>query len=240
MQNTLLTQSDTFSAIVILAVVVFVHASFQLSVSVLTLLNAHTLTRKLRTVQVTALNAWYIIGAVVTIALLTLGGTALLRMIDAHYPHTTETLALIIAPLTALMVVLFYYRRGPGTRLWLPRPAIKHITERAKKTRSRVEAFSLGSITAFVELPFTLAPIAIFGLILSSLPSSSWLYYSMLYSFVVCVPLLFVMVYITSGHSLSSVQHWREDSKGFLKWSSAIALILLTIYILVIRMGGSA
>ena len=96
----------------------------------------------------------------------------------------------------------------------------------------------LGTATAFTELPFIIAPLAITALTLEGFASSKWLTLSLLYALAVCLPLIFVAVYLSSGHKISSVQRWREDSKGFLKWTSAAALVLLAVYLAVLQFGG--
>lgn len=228
----------TLPMLLVLMGAVFVHASFQLSVSVLTLLSSHTIGRRLPNARLLNLNFWYILGTIVTIALLQLGVIAIVRSGITHNTGLTSTVALTIAPLVALSMVLFYYRRGRGTQLWLPRPAAEYITTRAKKTKSSVEAFSLGVATAFTELPFVIAPLAITALTLEGFSSAKWFTLSLLYALAVCIPLVFVALYLSSGHKLSSVQRWREDSKSFLKWSSATALVLLTVYLAVLQAGG--
>lgn len=223
----------------ILCGAVFVHACFQLSVSVLTLLSSHTIGRRLPNNRLLNLNFWYILGVVLAITLLQLGIIAALRLAIAHDSTTATVVTLGIAPLIAIMTVLFYYRGGRGTRLWLPRPAAEYITTRAKRTRSSVEAFSLGVTTAITELPFAVAPLAIVAFAFQGMAADSWLQLSLGYALAVSTPLVFVAFYISSGHKVSSVQRWRESAKGFLQWTSAGMLILLTIYIEVLHIGVS-
>lgn len=219
---------------------VFVHACFQLSVSVLTLLSSHTIGRRLPNNRLLTLSFWYILGVVVTITLLQLGIIAILRLVMAHDGTFATAIPLGIAPLVAIVTVLFYYRRGRGTRLWLPRPAADYITTRAKRTRSSVEAFALGVTTAITELPFALAPLAIVAFIFQGMSADSWLQLAIGYALAVCVPLIFVAFYISSGHKVSSVQRWREDAKEFLRWTSASMLVLLTIYSMVLHLGPNS
>jgi hypothetical protein len=228
----------TLPMLLILMGAVFVHACFQLSVSVLTLLSSHTIGRRLPNRRLLNLNFWYILGSIITIALLQLGVIALVRAATTQNTTVTSVVTLTLVPLVALLMVLFYYRRGRGTQLWLPRPAAEYITTRAKKTKSSIEAFMLGTATAFTELPFIIAPLAITALTLEGFASAKWFTLSLLYALAVCLPLIFVALYLSSGHKISSVQRWREDSKDFLKWTSAAALVLLTVYLAVLQFGG--
>lgn len=238
MQNTL-ASLDVSQFLLILAGAVFVHACFQLSVSVLTLLSSHTIGRRLPNSRLLNLNFWYILGVIVMIALLQLGAIAVHRQAMAHDSTLTTAVTLSILPFIALLTVLFYYRRGRGTQLWLPRPAADYITQRAKRTKSSVEAFILGTATALTELPFALAPLAIVAFAFQGFAADRWLQLSVGYAVAVCLPLVFVALYISSGHKISSVQRWRENAKDFLKWTSAATLLLLTIYLAVLQIGVS-
>ena len=227
----------TMPMLLILLGAVFVHACFQLSVSVLTLLSSHTIGRRLPNTRLLNLNFWYILGSIAMITLLQLGTIALLRSAISQNTALTTLITLSVVPLIALLMVLFYYRRGRGTQLWLPRPAAEYITTRAKRTKSSVEAFTLGAATAMTELPFIVAPLAIVAFVLEGFASDKWLALSLLYAIAACLPLIFVALYISSGHKISSVQRWRENAKDFLKWTSAAALILLTLYLVVLQLG---
>lgn len=216
---------------------VFVHACFQLSVSVLTLLSSHSIGRRLSHGRLFNLNFWYILGVVSAVTALQLAATSLLRTLMAYDVTLVTALSFGVIPFVALLMVLFYYRRGRGTKLWLPRPAADYITTRAKKTKSSIEAYALGITTAVTELPFALAPIVIVAFSLQSFSAHNWFALSAFYAIAVSSPLIFVALFISSGHKLSSVQKWREDSKDFLKWTSAATLLLLTIYLTVLRLG---
>lgn len=227
----------TMPMLLILLGAVFVHACFQLSVSVLTLLSSHTIGRRMSHHRLLNLSFWYVLGVVVTITGLLLMTIAAERTLMATDARVATLLTLGVLPLIALLMVLFYYRRGKGTQLWLPRPAADYITARAKKTKSGVEAFALGTTTVVAELPFAIAPLAIAAFMLHGFASEKWLALSLLYAVAVALPLIFVGLYLAGGHKISSVQRWREDAKDFLKWTSAAALILLTLYLLTLQVG---
>ena len=219
---------------------VFVHACFQLSVSVLTLLSSHTIGRRLPNTRLMSLTFWYIVGVVASLALLQIAAIALMRTLMSHDHVLASWVTLTILPVVALLVALFYYRRGQGTKLWLPKSAAEYITGRAKKTRSSVEAFALGTTTTLTELPFAIAPIIVSAYAFQAFPSDWWWRLALGYGLVVGLPLVFVALYLSSGHKLSTVQKWREDAKNFLKWTSAGALLLLTIYIALLQTGATS
>jgi hypothetical protein len=231
---------DLSPFLLIVAGAVFVHACFQLSVSVLTLLSSHTIGRRLPNSRLLNLNFWYILGSILMITLLQLGTIALLRWGLTHNATATTVVTLSLIPLIALLVALLYYRRGRGTQLWLPRPAAQYITDRAKRTKSSVEAFTLGMATAVTELPFAIAPLAIVAFALQGFRVDRWFTMSLGYSLAVCAPLIFVAFYLSSGHKISSIQRWRESSKDFLRWTSAATLLLLALYIAVLQIGAAS
>ena len=238
--QTLSSLLDATPLLLLLLGAIFVHASFQLGVSVLTLLSSHTIGRRAPNNRVLSLSFWYILGVALMITLLLLGAVSAERFLMAHNAGLATWLPLSLLPSIALILVLFYYRRGKGTRLWLPRPAADYITTRAKKTKSSVEAFSLGMTTGVTELPFALAPLALVAFAFHGFAADKWLALAVGYALAVCAPLVFVAFYISSGHKISSVQRWREDAKTFLSWTSAVALLLLTIYLLILQIGATS
>ncbi len=229
--------ADPTPFLLIVAGAVFVHICFQLSVSTLTLLSSHTIGRRLPNHRLLGLSFWYVLGVGVMVALLQAGLIVAERYMVEHDSSSALLVSLSLIPVIALLVVLFYYRRGRGTQLWLPRPAAEFITTRAKKTRSSVEAFSLGTLTALTELPFAIAPLAITAYVFQTFDAQYWLGLSTGYAVAVITPLVFVAFYLSSGHKISSVQRWRESAKDYLKWTSAITLLLLTMYIAVLQIG---
>lgn len=229
---------DPSPLLLILIGAVFVHACFQLAVSVLTLLSSHTIGRKLPNNRLLTLNVWYIAGVVTMLTLLTLGAMSLQRWALETVGDSIALVTFSLLPLIALLMVLFYYRRGRGTRLWLPRAAAAYITDRAKRTKSSIEAFSLGMTTAVTELPFALAPLAIVALAFQGFATDQWWKLAFSYAIAVTIPLMFVAVYLSSGHKVSRVQAWREEAKDFLNWTSAGALLLLTLYLVILRFGA--
>lgn len=231
---------DPSSLLIILVGAVFVHACFQLAVSVLTLLSSHTIGRRLPNQRLLTLNFWYILGVIVMITLLTLGAMSLQRWALTHIGESVTLVTFSLLPLVALLMVLFYYRRGRGTRLWLPRAAATYITDRAKRTKSSIEAFALGMTTAVTELPFAVAPLAIVALAFQGFATDQWFKLALSYALAVTLPLMFVAVYLSSGHKISRVQAWREEAKSFLNWTSAASLLLLTLYLVVLHIGGQA
>lgn len=237
--NTLV--SESLPLLLVLVGAVFVHACFQLSVSVLTRLSSHTIGSGKSQRRLLILSLSYVFGVVVataSVALVFATKLAWLSTFDAAWP---SWLVVGLLPVIGLLTILVYYRRDRGTKLWLPRPFIDYLMERAKKTRSGVEAGMLGAATVVGELPFLLAPIGIATLcVILLVPSHQWVILTTLYALVASLPLVFLALYISSGHKISSVQNWRERNKSFLQWTSGISLILLDAFILSYLFKGAS
>lgn len=224
-------------AYVLIAVgALFVHVCYQLSVSVLTHFSTHRLSRRTSDTRLLALGFSYSFGVIVTTALVVTALASLAQFASSD-SHLFVAIVVGLAPFIGLATVLWYYRKGEGTRLWLPRPVARYLLERSKKTRSLFEATILGAATVCGELPFLVGPILFITYLISQAPPTHWLSWSLAYSTVAAMPLLITTMYFTSGHSVARVQKWREINKSFLQWTSGITLILLTIYLTVLQLG---
>ncbi|MFZ1250162.1 MAG: hypothetical protein WAR37_01815 [Candidatus Microsaccharimonas sp.] len=228
-----------------LAIVVFaalIHASFQLSVSVLTLLSGHAIGAKKSRARVLRLTTSYTTGAGV-MTLLILSFTSLLFL---HF-FGTETPLLVWALVCGLVfgigiaVWLFYYRRQTtGTELWIPRSFAKHLNDRSKATHYGAEAFSLGLTSVVAELLFIIPSVAIAALALIGLPSSWQLLGIALYTAISLLSLLVVWGLIGSGTSLGRIQKWRIENKRFLQFTGGSALMVLGFFVYVSKIVATA
>ena len=218
----------------------FVHASYQLSVSVLTYMSSHKLSEKASVRQLLKLGFSYSTGVVVgtTLLLVTLA-SLLFYLKNGGGGHTQVAVAVVVActPLIGLLTMTIYYRRGAGTQLWLPRPVASYLLSRAKETRLGVEAAMLGAATVLGELPFLAGPLLIASSVVVNQPPTAWPVWAVTYSVLASLPLIVMTLYLTSGHSIARVQKWREENKTFLQWTSGITLLVLTLYLTVLQLG---
>lgn len=225
-------------ALVILAGL-FVHACFQLSVSMLTVIDSHAIGSRQRHSTVLKLSVSYILGALIS----TTGLLALTTyFFHSFLPIQTNPVAWIVVCILVVSVgwtvLLFYYRKQKGTQLWLPRKFVEATTVRAKKTTTAYGAFGFGLMMVFVELPFLIAPLALAGAVLSTLPTIERNIGLLAYAIAANAPLFVVTVMLGGGHKISTIQRWREDNKQFLQWTSGLTLILLGVYLFAINIWG--
>ncbi|USN96707.1 MAG: hypothetical protein H6797_00700 [Candidatus Nomurabacteria bacterium] len=222
----------TSFSIVLLAAVC--HASFQLSISMLTLLSGHALGRKTAHLRLMRLTGSFILGAGVMVALLL---SSIAFAFNTLLPVRTPLLVWAACAGggvgVGLSVWLFYFRHESGTSLWIPRSFARFLGDRAKATKESAEAFGLGLTSIFAEFLFTFAPLTIAALVLIQLSSDWQLLGVLLYAGIAILPLMIVGILIGGGHKLSRIQHWRESNKRFLQFAAGSGLIILAAYVYV-------
>jgi len=221
-------------SLAIIALAALVHASFQLSVSVLTLLSAHTLGAKRSQFKLLRLTTSFVFGVgLMTLLLLSFVSLLLLSLFGAETPQVIWAIACGLAAGVAISIWLYYYRREKGTMLWIPRSFAKYLTDRTKSTKLCAEAFGLGLSSVVGELLFVAAPIFISALVLIQLPPIWQLIGIGIYTLISMLSLIIVWISISSGHSLSRIQKWRESNKYFLQFASGAGLIVLGFFVYV-------
>lgn len=225
---------DIVSSFVIVAVAALLHASFQLSVSILTLLSGHTIGKKRSHTRLIALTNSFVLGAgVMTTLLLSLIALIVIPLGGKDPASILWIISCGILVGIGIAVWLFYYRKQAGTSLWIPRGLARFMADRAKKTKHSAEAFSLGLTSVLAELLFIAAPLIITALVLVGLNPYFQLAGVMLYGLISTSSLLLVNALVTSGFSLSRIQKWRESNKHFLQFAAGSGLLVLGFYVYV-------
>lgn len=229
-----------------LAIIVFaglIHSSFQLSVSVLTLLSGHSLGRKTAHKRILKLTNSFITGVVLITTLLLTSLVYYFMVVIDQIQGGERMLAAISSGLLASLGIAtwgFYYQRGStGTALWLPRSFAHYLTKRTKTTRSEVESLGLGMVSVIAELLFIIAPMMASALAISSLANPLLQTASIVaYIALSIFPLIIILVLIGSGHRISHIQAWREENRPFLQFIGGGSLIILSAFIIVERLIG--
>lgn len=227
------------------AIIIFaalIHASFQLSVSVLTLLSGHSLGRKTAHRKVLQLMNSFITGIFVLTALLVSTAVYYLSLFINHSQSAEQLIAAIVCGLLAGLGIAtwaFYYRRGAGTALWLPRSLAHYLNGRTKATKNSAEAFGLGMVSVIAELVFIAAPILSAALAIVMLPTMWWQLAGIaVYTILSLISVVIVFVMVGGGHRISTLQAWREKNKRFLQFAGGGSLLILASYIFVDRLLG--
>lgn len=225
---------EIVSSLAIIAFAALIHASFQLSVSMLSLMSGHAIGAKRSHAKLMRLITGFISGAgVMTMLLLSFSSLVMLHLFGNTAPKIVWIISCGVLFGVGVAVWLFYYRRQKGTTLWIPREAAAYLSERTKETRRSTEAFGLGLTSVISELLFIVAPIVVSSLVIIHLPAVWQLAAIGIYTLISLLSLLIVSVLVGSGHKLSSIQRWREKNKVFLQFTAGIGLLILAFYLYV-------
>lgn len=225
---------DTLTSLLVIGFAAFIHASFQLSVSVLTMLSGHAIGAKRSHAKLMRLMLGFIAGTkVMTLLLLSFVALLLMDLFGTDTPQIVWACACGLLVGLGIAVWLFYYRREKGTTLWIPRSFAHHLNERSKATKTAAESFSLGLTGVLSELLFIIGPIVISALVLVGLPPLWQLVGLALYTVLSTLSSLIVCGVIGSGHTLNRVQKWRETNKLFLQFAAGGGLLILGFYVYV-------
>jgi hypothetical protein len=208
---------DIASSLAIVTLAALIHASFQLSVSVLTLLSGHAIGAKRSQGKIMRLTCGFVCGVgVMTLLTLSFISLIFLHVFGHDAPNFMWTIACGLLISVGLAVWFFYYRHE-------------------KVTKNSAEAFSLGLTTVVSELPFIAAPLIIAALVLVGLPAHWQLVGIAIYTIISLLTLFSIWVLIGSGHKLSTIQKWREDNKHFLQFAAGGALTVLGFFVYVCK-----
>ncbi len=219
----------------IVALAAAIHASFQLSISTLTLMSGHSLGKKQSQSRLVSLLGGFLFGVIV---MTTLVFTALMYATETAFgglavPSVVWAAVCGILFGLGVAVWLFYYRKGSGTMLWLPRKMTAFLSNRSKQTKNSAEAFSLGMASVAGELLFIIAPVAVAVLVASMLSPMLQIASLLLYVAISVSSIVVVAALVGSGHKISRIQKWRESNKRFLQFMAGTSLLILGFYLYV-------
>jgi hypothetical protein len=232
--------TDTYIALAIIGLAALIHASFQLGVSMLTLLSGHSLSIKRSQFRIFRLTTSFVFGASVMTLLLLCTFALVFNYITTPNNHT-----LLWGVISGLLVgigcaVWFtYYRAGRGTILWIPRAMADFLEQRTKTTKRSAESFSLGLTSVIGEVAFIVAPLAASAYALLHLEHLWQVVAIIAYVLISLSSLLIVWAMVGYGHKLSRIQRWRERHKSFLQYCAASGLIILGAFTFVNEALGS-
>jgi hypothetical protein len=218
----------------IIAFAALIHASFQLSVSMLSLMSGHAIGTKTAHAKLIRLTSSFSLGvAIMTTLLLSFFAYILQYCFGNDVPAIAWAAACGLMIGLGIAVWAFYYRRNLGTSLWIPRGMARYLSDRTKHTKLNTEAFGLGMSSVVGELIFIIAPITVAALALIPLEPGFQIIGIVMYIFISMLSLLVVNGLIGGGHKISSIQKWRESNKRFLQFAAGSGLLILGCYVYV-------
>ncbi|MFV0484897.1 MAG: hypothetical protein ACK5MU_01545 [Candidatus Saccharimonadales bacterium] len=208
-----------------------VHASLQLGLGCLLLLYHESMGKHIRA-RTRGLVSSFISGVgIIVFLLLSTACFLVINLFESAF--STEILAVVIGILTALAIVMWflYYKSGKTTELWLPKSVAHFVDNRAKVTNSNTEAFSLGVLTCFAEMPFIMILLLVAGNSILELPVEYRALAVAGYTIVTIIPLIILRLAIRSGKTVVDIQKWRMKNKTFLRVISGAGFFILGLFI---------
>ena len=224
---------DYITSFIMIALAATIHASFQLSISTLTLMSGHSLGTQQSHQKLVSLVISFVLGVIfMTFLLLTSG----IYMANTMIHYGILQIVLWATACSALIIIgvavwLFYFRLGKGTILWIPRFMAEYLTRRCSKTKSNGEAFSLGISSVVGEIIFLFAPIVVSILFIINMPIALQISGVALYILISVLPLVVVCILVNKQNKLSRIQKWREENKRFIQLMTGSIMLAVGFFV---------
>ena len=158
---------------------------------------------------------------------------------DNLHPETSILFWALAGILIALGIIsfFFYFRKGTGTKLFIPRKYAKALDYSASTVKTRSDAFMLGAITGTYELIFTLPLYLVTCVEIMKMGvvgfSSNLL--TIIYILIPVIPLFFIRWQFQSGFNLADIERSRIKDKTFTRFLLALCYIMIAILIICFR-----
>ena len=208
-----------------------IHATLQLELGALLLLYHASLGKHVRKTTRRLVSSY--IAGIGTLVFLLVATIAF--VFDRYFGGAlyAEEIMIVVGMLFALALAAwgFYYRRGHSTELWLPRSVARFIDKRAKLTDSKTEAFSLGMLTSFAEMPFTLILMMVAGNSILDLPPLHQLLALGLYTLIAILPPVILRLAVRRGQTIVEIQRWRVKHKTFFRVLTGAGFVILGFFL---------
>ena len=229
---------SVFTSLGILILSTLIIASMKLIPGVFALL-LHYASGKFSKTKVNDLSIFFIFGTETMIALI------LFLISILAFSISPETLNLgnnmftwiIIGILIALSLIVFffYYRKDPGTKLFISRKVAKSLDQKACLVKTRSDAFVLGFFSGLPEL-FLVIPIYLVSIISITQISTCASYYSaliILLDIIAISPLFLIHGLFQTNHNLADIGKLRTKNKTFFRIFISLLYLLLAILIII-------
>lgn len=227
---------DIFTVFLVIILASGVQASFQLSVSIFTLISGHKISQRLPHRKIMKLSTAMVLGVFITNILLFSALAFWMSGLSNIFASNFKAFwagAIGLLAGVSLASWIFYYKKGKntGTEIWLPRNFAHYLSQKTKTSEHSAEAFSLGAGSVLAEILFIFPPL--FSAVLATtMVSTAWQFVALTtYVFIANFPLFVVYCLISGGHNLSQIQMWRERNQRFLKLFASLGAILLSVII---------
>ena len=135
----------------------------------------------------------------------------------------------------AITGMIFYYRKGKMTELYVPRSITNGISGKIKNIKTRLDAFILGFVVGAFELIFSLPLYLAASTVLMESPDIPRAPIIILYIILSIVPLFAIRCFYRTDHNLAEIERKRVKHKPFVRL--AICILYLLVALLMIYIG---
>jgi cytochrome c biogenesis protein CcdA len=143
----------------------------------------------------------------------------------------------ILVILAGMLEIKDYFWYGKGFSLQIPHYFAIKIQEMSTSKTTVVGVMLLGAFVAAVELPCTGAPyLAIITVLRINFDMTAF-GLMVLYNLIFVAPLIIILAMVAGGAKISSVQKWKEESKGAMRLGMGLLLIALGWILILIANG---
>jgi cytochrome c biogenesis protein CcdA len=143
----------------------------------------------------------------------------------------------ILVILAGLLEIKDFFWYGKGFSLQIPHYFAMKIQEMSTSKTTVVGVMLLGAFVAAVELPCTGAPyLAIITVLRINFDLTAF-GLMVLYNLIFVAPLIIILAMVAGGAKISSVQKWKEESKGAMRLGMGLLLIALGWILILIANG---
>jgi len=144
----------------------------------------------------------------------------------------------VIFIILGILFLVFYFRRGDGTNLYISRKCANNFQRVINSTKKRSDAFLLGLISLIPELIFTLPIYLVVVLEIMKIEDNALARGGLIILIVLVsiIPLLVMHILFGSGHNMANIQRVRVKNKLFVRITvSILFLVLATLLIMRVK-----
>ena len=131
----------------------------------------------------------------------------------------------------------FYFRRGSGTKLFIPREYARSLNNYAKSVKDPIDAFTLGAFSTICELLFTLPLYLVTALELMRMDTEFFTspLLTVIYIIVPTIPLFIMRLQFKNDYNLADIQRTRVKDKNFTRITLGVCYFSVAILIIFFR-----
>ncbi len=221
----------------ILLFVMLIMASLQLVPGIF-ILFSHTKLGQFSKIKASDLSTFFILGAETAVILFTLSIYAILNIspLVANF-LTTPYFNWLLAGIFLALGILFcaiYYRKSPGTELFVSRHFAARCQEKIILAKTRSDAFFLGLFAGLPELVFTFPIHLVVNLVITALAPAApeRTFFTLIFALSAILPLIICHFLFSTHHTLADLLRFRFKNKPFFRFFITFCYFLIAILII--------